>query len=352
MRRLTDLPASADADTIGRLLDAASIDHKLEVLDAGGWELWIHRDEQMPAAREILDDWESDPDPRRFKKELAELGRRRSGERRRQAEASAIQARHERATRPIQPGPASFAIIGIALVCTWLGIAGTDNLLDGLFNLPQSDIVEPFYIDRMMLVSDGVTTRIPFLYSVRQGEVWRLFTPPFVHTGGLIHLVFNAYWMALFGSQIETRKGFVYLLLLVLFTGLASSLGQYTVGWLMTDTDAVIRGVRPDYGLFGRIYIGGPLGGGLSGVVYGLFGFLLVKRRADPLSGLDLRVSTIIFVIMVFFVCFIARPVPDPLTGGYHTVGIVGNIANMAHLFGFLSGGLWGLVSHRIHRSW
>lgn len=37
---------------------------------------------------------------------------------------------------------------------------------------------------------------------IKQGEVWRLITPIFMH-GDIWHLVMNVYWIYFLGSQIE-----------------------------------------------------------------------------------------------------------------------------------------------------
>src|SRR5690606_36200319 len=49
------------------------------------------------------------------------------------------------------------------------------------------------------------------LAEVREGQLWRLLTPIFLHLS-IWHLLFNMYWTVVFGSLIETHRGFWMLL--------------------------------------------------------------------------------------------------------------------------------------------
>ena len=68
----------------------------------------------------------------------------------------------------------------------------------------------------------------------------------------------------------------------------------------------------------------------MSGVVYGLLGYIWIRGKFDPGSGLYLHSSTVIMMLIWFFACL---------------SGYLGQIANTAHTVGLLMGMAWGFVS-------
>jgi GlpG protein len=141
------------------------------------------------------------------------------------------------------------------------------------------------------------------LREVMTGEVCRLFTPVLLH-GGWLHLFFNMWWLLDLGSMIEGRQSSRSLLGLVLVTGILSNLTQ----WAFVDANFV----------------------GMSGVVYGLFGYIWMKGKYDPSSGLFVHPQIVLMMMIWFFVCWF-RLVP--------------NVANYAHTGGLVVGAGLGLIS-------
>jgi GlpG protein len=86
----------------------------------------------------------------------------------------------------------------------------------------------------------------------------------------------------------------------------------------------------------GQTYIGNsPAFGGMSGVVYGLLGYIWVRGKCDPASGLYLHPSTVVMMLVWFFACL---------------TGMIGHIANAAHGVGLVMGMAWGYLSSLRHR--
>jgi GlpG protein len=77
------------------------------------------------------------------------------------------------------------------------------------------------------------------------------------------------------------------------------------------------------------LFTGGGFGG-MSGVVYGLFGYVWIRGKLDPTSGLYLHPTTVAMMMIWLFVCMI---------------GVMGSIANAAHASGLLVGVIWGYLS-------
>ena len=77
----------------------------------------------------------------------------------------------------------------------------------------------------------------------------------------------------------------------------------------------------------------GPAFGGMSGVVYGLLGYIWMQGKFDPASKLSLEPQTVIFMIVWFFLCLFS---------------LVGNVANTVHGVGLVVGIIWGFLAARL----
>jgi GlpG protein len=76
--------------------------------------------------------------------------------------------------------------------------------------------------------------------------------------------------------------------------------------------------------------------GGMSGVVYGLLGYVWMKARFDPNSGFLLHQQTVLIMIAWFFLC---------------AFGVIPNVANWAHGAGLAIGIVWGFLSAKFGRA-
>ena len=154
--------------------------------------------------------------------------------------------------------------------------------------------------------------------SLLNGEVWRLITPIFIHYG-FMHIVFNLYMLFSYGSLIERRYDWKRLLMLVLLSSTIPNFVQCTVpeAW---------QGIAPH--LSGD-YLMTSLGG-MSGVVYGLFGYVWIKATYDPKFGFRIPQSSIIIMMVWLFGCMFAEQLK---IGIFPT-----NVANWAHGIGLLVG--------------
>ena len=74
-----------------------------------------------------------------------------------------------------------------------------------------------------------------------------------------------------------------------------------------------------------------PAFGGMSGVLYGLFGYLWMKSRYQPALGLSLNPRIVVLLIAWLFLCM---------------TGVMGSVANTAHLAGLLVGVVIGVAPH------
>jgi len=141
------------------------------------------------------------------------------------------------------------------------------------------------------------------------GELWRPFTSCLGHVN-LIHMLFNAYWLIVFGPVLEERFGSWRTLGLIVLLGYVSLLPEY-----------IVEG-----------YVSEELGGafGFSGIVYGMFGLILIGRRYVPQWQLVCDQQTANLFIGWFFLCI------------FLTWTDIMPVANVAHGAGFVFGVLYG----------
>jgi GlpG protein len=139
------------------------------------------------------------------------------------------------------------------------------------------------------------------LEDILSGEVWRLITPIFLHFGPA-HLFFNMFMLWDLGRVVEHLKGSKFVLQFTLAVGIASNLAQF----LLT---------------------GNPNFGGMSGVLYGLFGYVWMQGKYNPRFGITLTQHTVVIMLVWFGLCW---------------SGLLGPIANWAHTAGLLMGAGWG----------
>ncbi len=287
MRVIGHLESEAIARTFSDYLYVKGIKNQVEPENDGSWAVWIHAEDEMEQARGLLRSFVANPGDagvRRTAEKARELL-----EREQEADDAAKKRRFDRdqlfpAGRFWASGPLTLGLIGISVVIYLVQEYGSARgLIDYLY------ISEQFGRD---------------LPEVRNGQVWRLLTPIFLHFG-VLHIFFNLLWMRDLGSIIESRLGTLHLMLLVLAVGVVSNLAQY--------------------------YVSGPNFGGMSGVVYGLLGFVWMKGRFDPGSGLFLHPSTV--TMMLIWLAF-----------GYTNLL---PMANTVHTAGLAVGVVWGFVSAR-----
>ena len=146
------------------------------------------------------------------------------------------------------------------------------------------------------------------------GEYWRLVTPIFLHFG-LLHIAFNGLWLWELGGMIEQRRGPWHLLGVVLLVATGSNLAQAMVSQ--------------------------SLFGGMSGVIYGLLGYIIVWNRLRPDQAFPLTPGIAVVMLLWLVLCFV----------GFAKLLGIGDIANTAHLsgliLGLILGGFSALTSRR-----
>ncbi|WP_166820352.1 rhomboid family intramembrane serine protease [Thalassoroseus pseudoceratinae] len=294
MRQLATFEQSEEAQRLTDYLFASGMRVTIE-RDEDRWMVWVIEEDDLDRAREELTAFRENPNDEKYRaaREVADELRARELKEAKAAAKRMVNVRDQWQNPTAGRLPVTIGLlIGIAFV-TIVTRSGED---EGAFY--QKLTIASYQISNYYMYWDG-------LADVRSGEVWRLVTPIFLHGSifsiPFLHALFNAYWLYYFGGMMEYRRGSWRLLLFVIAAAIGSNLAQY--------------------------FWSGPRFGGMSGVNYGLFGYLWMKTRYAPDSGIYLDHNTIVFFVVFFFLCL---------------TGILGPVANFAHGGGLVIGMIVG----------
>lgn len=161
-------------------------------------------------------------------------------------------------------------------------------------------------------------TFAPMFEKIREGQVWRLFSPIFLHAD-IFHLIFNMIWLIVIGKQIEKRVGMARYLLLVLLAAIFSNTAQYLMS--------------------------GPNFIGISGVLCAMVVFVWVRQRKAPWEGYFMQPATWSFFAFFVLLMFGIQLASFMMEVTMHTA-FPASIANTAHLSGALMGYLLGNLNY------
>lgn len=144
------------------------------------------------------------------------------------------------------------------------------------------------------------------------GQWWRLLTPAILHFS-LMHIAFNLLWWWELGGLVERGQSAARLLGITVVIALVSNAAQ------------------------GMEY--GPKFGGLSGVIYGLLGYLWIYPLLNPAAGFRMRKEILWFML-------------GWLALGYTGLidVILGPVSNIGHLSGLLAGMVLGALIGVVNR--
>jgi rhomboid protease GluP len=137
-------------------------------------------------------------------------------------------------------------------------------------------------------------------WQILEGQTWRLFTSMFLHIG-LMHLLFNAYALFIFGIEMERLYGPDRFITVYILAGLFGSLASFAWRGPLT------------------------LSAGASGAIFGIIGmnlaFFMIHRQTFGQFGRQRMMNTLVIVGINLVLGFSAY-----------------NIDNMAHLGGLIAG--------------
>ncbi len=299
MRQIGTLPTEEQASRFIGYLFTLGIEAKGEQ-DGTEIAIWAFDENRLDEAHKELVSFQQDPQAEKYQnldQQISTLISQQS-EKIKAAQRNKVSVR-ERWDRPAwQSTPVTISLIAISVAVVLIASSFESfmNLCDKKEPVVNLLMIEPVRDS----VQEGYITWKSGLPKISHGEVWRLFTPMFLHFSAL-HILFNMMWLKDLGKIIEIRQGHWRFLLMVLVIALLSNLGQYVMS--------------------------GPNFGGMSGVVYGLFGYIWMKSKFEPETGFFMPPNIVFMMIGWFFLCLI---------------GVIGNVANTAHGVGLVVGMMFG----------
>ena len=299
MRRVGELQSEQQARSFHDTLVARGIESTAEEEDGGAFSIWVHDDDQIAEAARLFALFLSSPDAPEFREASTKAAAVR---------AQLVKSQRSRRSTVIDEARVGYerhfmggGFVTMLLVVITITVTGYTGFF-GPGGGGDRAALARFHIAQVPFIH-GISL---FLPEVRAGEVWRLITPIFLH-GDIMHIVFNMMWLVQFGRFIESRLGGAKLLAFVLAIGIGSNLAEYL--WKS------------------------PHFGGMSGVNYGLFGYLWMKGKFGRDPGWEMNPQTVQLMLMWMVICY---------------TGMLGPVANAAHTVGLLIGALLGIASARI----
>jgi GlpG protein len=300
MRQIGLLETEADAERLAAYLVTEGIAAQAES-DGDGWAIWVRDENHLERARQEFADFRHNPnDPRYQGVERAAESMRREEERRRErARKNVVTMRGRWGRLSARRRPLVLTMIALSVFVGMASNMGKDQN-GGVMRTLLFCSAE--HLRNLQWNQNNLTDR---LIDVRHGELWRLITPIFVHYGSM-HLAFNMVMFYQLGSLIEDRRG------------------TWRFGLMTLAIAALSNGAQA---LVPIAWGGSPFAAGMSGVVYGLFGYVWMKTLYAPELGLYVSRTTVV-ILMAWLLLGIAGAL-DSSTA---------RIANWAHAVGFLAG--------------
>ncbi|MCA9600411.1 MAG: rhomboid family intramembrane serine protease [Myxococcales bacterium] len=306
MRALAQFEDERVAGRLGAVLYHEGVDNRIEQTRDGLFTVWIIDEPSLDRAKAVLEVFEKAPsDPRYEAIEKESRARQKQDQKIERVAAEKSRERQvdfrRREARMHDVAPVTWTLIGVSvLVYVFIEFFHQEALRGALLYARNPTLA--------MHLGLGIPQAV-------DGQWWRIVTPIFLHASpgpngvGILHILFNMWWLKDLGPIVERVHGKFYLVALVLVSAAVSNSVQYV--W------------------------DGPFFVGMSGVVYALFGFIWIRGKFDPRVPYRVPQSLAGWMMIWFILCWL---------------GFVGNVANMVHAGGLVVGAVWGFVSARLAR--
>jgi GlpG protein len=314
MRLIGSISNSQEAESFSAWLTAEGFENHIEH-EGNEFQIWIKEEDRVDAARQGLAAFRENPLDKKYteaKRRAAEIVREKQLYQRRFEKN--VQSGRVAAPSSVGKAPLTITLLMISLVVALFTSFGEDQKSIWFQTLAFCHIPP----DELQEIGKNSAPSLESLkfWSIRKGELWRLITPIFIHFG-TVHLIFNMIWLIQLGRVIEIRFGSLWLLALAFS---AAAIGNFVQCLVPERWDGVAFGVLAGNGLVAL--------GGMSGVVYALFGFVWIRSVIDPLNRFQVHTSTVVIMVGWLFFCMLPQ--------SENVIGF--SVANWAHALGLVVG--------------
>jgi GlpG protein len=301
MRQLGTVPDQETAQRFADYLLTKGIPLSVDPAP-GGWAIWVRNEDHLDEARRQFAEFSTAPDAPIYREASRPAEQLRAEEQRRAALAKKnlvdVGRRWGRGRgRGASGVPVTALLMAASIAVTIFTNFGQEPRGEKLRKEDRT-LTDQLKIDEYVVTVNGPGPALLWIH-----QPWRLITPIFLHFN-MMHIVFNMLMLWQLGTPVERAIGSLRYLILVLVIAVPSNFAEYV--W---DIQKLNEGVR--------------VFGGMSGVVYGLFGYVWMKSRYEPESGFMISPNSVVIIIGWFFLCM---------------TGWVGSIANVVHGAGLAVG--------------
>lgn len=315
MRHLTTIVGHSKAEAFVAYLLTQDISTHVETTgkQSDEWDVWIRDEDRLPAALQELEKFQNSPNDPVYQQAIKDA-RTILKEKREQQIARQKQIHTPRYSQgmPGRSGKLPPLTLTLIIICVALGLASEFSTPQANNLLGKSIVRQLKFVDMQAYLQTGNPA-----YSLERWQLWRIFTPAFLH-GDALHLLMNMLSLASLGRLVERMEGTARYAWMMLLIALVSHL---------------LQGLTP------LQYFGSPNFVGISGVVLGLFGYVAVKSNRRPDLGVQLSMQSYVMVGLIL------------ILGFSNGIGSL-RMANLAHIGGLIAGLVLGFIlsNHRFDR--
>lgn len=296
MRRIGYLISKQEAEQFSLFLLGRGITNEVELTAPDTFAIWVHSEDHRMEAEVLLAQFMVNPNDAVFSEGAVTGAKLQQKEKRILRRTNRTERFHPKRMRVASVvGHITLTVIVLCVLIFMLSDMGK----------------KPAICNQLLISARPPLPGIPWwqnLTEIRSGQYWRLITPIFLHFN-VLHILFNMLWLFDLGSMLERKNGSTFLVLFIAVVALFSNTTQYAFS--------------------------GPMFGGMSGVVYGMLGYVWIKSRFSPEERLYLHPTTMTMMMIWLALGFF---------------GLIGGVANIVHLSGLITGVVWGFASSMVKK--